>query len=146
MSSSALMSFTARPDSSFVGALPTNCIERCDPIQFDSDDSDESTDSDYWVRFPVCTHPDGMEAFFDVCIPSESEGMSLSPAATYRLLCHVLVQHLPDVAFAEAIESLKGMYEFYGDSPALLAPPPLLSVKAMVTGSYTAPVYPITEE
>ncbi len=87
-----------------------------------------------------------MEAFFDVCIPNESEGISLSPAATYRLLCHVLIQHLPEVAFAEAIESLKGMYEFYGDSPALLASPPPLSVKATVTGSYIAPVYPITAE
>jgi hypothetical protein len=123
-----------------------SCIERCDPIQFDSDESDELTESDYWVRFPVCTHSDGMEAFFDVCIPSESEGMSLSPAATYRLLCHVLVQHLPDVAFAEAIESLKGMHEFYRDPPALLAPPPSVSVKARVTGSFTAPVYPITAE
>ena len=139
MSSNVLMPFTTKPGSSFAGALPMSCIERCDPIQFDSDESDESTDSDYWVRFPVCTHSDGMEAFLDVCIPSEREGMSLSPAATYRLLCHVLIQHLPDVAFGEALEALKGMYEFYGNSPALLAPPLPLSVKATVTGSYTAP-------
>jgi hypothetical protein len=119
---------------------------RCDPVPFDSDDSEVWTGSNFWIRFPVCADPDGMQAFFDVCVPDESGTFSLSETDVYRLLCHVLVQRLPPAAFGEAVAALTGMYEFYRDSPALLSPPPPRSVKARVTGSYTAPVYPIMEE
>ncbi len=123
-----------------------NSIGRCDPVQFNSDDVDEWTASDSWIRFPVCDSPDRMQAFFDVCIPGESGILSLSEMDAYRLLCHALVQHLPDMAFGEAVEALTGMYEFYRNSPTLPAPPSPRSVKARVTGSYTVPIYPILEE
>ena len=102
--------------------------------------------SDFWFRIPVCSHADGMEAFLDVCVPSESGSFVLSKAEAYRLFCHALVQQLPDAAFDEAVEALSGMYEFYQDSPMLPAPLSPQSLKARITGSYTAPVYPITEE
>lgn len=57
-----------------------------------------------------------------------------------------MLQYLPDEAFGEVVDSLNGMYEFY-DSPSELPLIPELSVvKARVTGSYSAPVYPVTEE
>lgn len=87
-----------------------------------------------------------MQAFFDVCLPGESGEFSFTETEVARLLCHALVQHLPDVAFGEALETLTGMYEFYREVPALPAPPLLRSVKAKITGSYTAPVFPIMEE
>lgn len=63
------------------------------------------------------------------------------------MICHALVQQLPETAFGEAVESLAGIREFYRDSPALLkavhAP---MSIKAKVTGSFTAPILPVLED
>lgn len=123
-----------------------NFIERCDPVPFDADNVDNWTVPVHWFRFPVCDQPDGMQAFFDVCIPIEDGAASLSEGETCRLLCHTLVQNLPDIAFAEAVEALARMYEFYGSSPALPAPHSPQSVKATITGNYTAPVYPVSED
>jgi hypothetical protein len=123
-----------------------NSIGRCDPVPFDIDDPDESIASDCWIRFPVCDGADGMQAFFDMFIPGESGILSLSETDTYRLLCHALVQHLPDIAFGEAFEALTGMYDFYRKSPMLPSPPSPLSTKARVTGSYAAPIFPVLEE
>ncbi len=146
MSSHALTPFIGRPDSSFGGVSGTNFIGRCDPVRFDPDDLDEWTMPNQWFRFPVCDQPDGMQAFFDVCVPVEGGILSLSEAETCRLLCHTFVQHLPDLAFGEAVEALIGIYEFYRASPALPAPPTPRSIKSRVTGSYAAPVFPVLEE
>ena len=148
MSSPALTLYTDRPDYSSAGASKMIFIKPCDPTQFDFDDSDEQMATIHCFPFPNCSQTDGMEAFVGVCVPEDSEGFQLSEAQSSRLLCHFLVQQLPDLAFEEAVESLTGMYEFYRESPvALLSPPPpIQSVKARITGSYTAPVYPVTEE
>lgn len=143
MSSRALTLFTDKPDFFSGGVSRMTSIERCDPLQFVAD---EPAGTDCWVRFPVCAHSDGMEAFFDVCIRGEFGTLALSEAETYRLLCHALVQGLPDAAFAEAVESLSGMYEFYrheSPRPAIQKSP---SVEARVTGGYTAPVFSVGEE
>ena len=87
-----------------------------------------------------------MHAFLDVCLPGQSAAFTLSETDMYRLLCHAIVQQLPDVAFQEAVESLTGMYSFYQNSPALLDSPPTPYVKAKITGSYVAPVYPVMED
>jgi hypothetical protein len=88
-----------------------------------------------------------MQAYFDVCIPGKAGELALSEVEAYRLLCHALVQQLPDAAYGEAIEALTGMYEFYQQVPTLPEPRRLSEpVKAKLTGSYTAPVYPVTEE
>lgn len=88
-----------------------------------------------------------MQAYVDVCVPSESEVHLLSDTEAYRLFCHIIVQRLPACAFEEAVESLCQMFEFYRDSPrALPASSALPSVKAKITGRHTVPVYPITEE
>src|SRR5438128_10713080 len=123
MSSRALMSFTDKRDYSSAGVSGMNSIGRCDPVPFNFDDPDEWTASDCWIRVPVCDHTEGMLAFFDVCIPGERGIFSLSETDAYRLLCHALVHHLPDMAFGEAVEALTGMYEFYRNSPTLPAPP-----------------------
>lgn len=71
----------------------------------------------------------------------------LPEPVTVRLLCHALLQRLPDEALPEAVESLTGMYEFYA-RPRLPLPelPARPSVSARITGSYVAPVYPVTED
>src|SRR5437763_15994995 len=122
MSSQALIPFTGRLDTSSVGVSRMNFIGRCDPVPFNSGEGDEGTTSNCWLRFPVSVRPDGEQAFFDVCIPGESRIFSLSETNAYRLLCHALVQHLPDTAFGEAVEALSGMYEFYRTTPMLPAP------------------------
>ena len=88
-----------------------------------------------------------MQAIFDICVHGEGETVTLSKTDWYRLYCHAMVQQLPDSAFEEVVEALNRMYEFYHESPALLIPPPPpQSVRARITGSYTAPVYPFMED
>jgi hypothetical protein len=148
MSFPALTPFTDRPDYSSVGASPISSIEQCYPLRFDSDDQSDQLDMVRYVTFPICSQSDGMQAFVGVCVPEEADGLQLSEAQMSRLFCHFLLQQLPDLAFEEAVDSLTGMYEFYRESltalPALT--PPNQSVKARITGTHTAPVYPVTEE
>ncbi len=63
-----------------------------------------------------------------------------------RLLCHTLVQRLPDGAFSEAVEVLADMFEFYRGQAALPLQHISNPIKATVAGSYTAPVFPVLEE
>jgi len=80
-----------------------------------------------------------MQAYFDVCLPAENEGISLSET-------HALVHQLPETAFSEAVEALSGMYSFYRKQPESIAIPAPAPVKARVTANYTVPVYPISED
>jgi hypothetical protein len=142
MSSHTLTTFTDKPDYSFGRALPVNSMMPCDPLLLDTEDPEADN---WWMRFPVGAHSDGMEAFIDVCVPPGSK-IALTTAETYRLFCHILIQNLPATAFEEAVESLSGMYEYYLESPTSLPAPPVESMKARITGSYLATVYPIIEE
>src|SRR5262245_32829440 len=103
MSSHVLTGLTGRRAFSSGGASPTDFIGRCDPVPFESDDW---TQMDCWIRFPVCAHSDGVHAFLDVCVPCGTESVTLSETETSRLLCHVLIQHLPSAAFREAVKTL----------------------------------------
>ncbi len=137
---------TDRPETFSAGVSVVNYIGRCDPVPYDAG-SEDSTESDHWFRFPVCEQPHGTRAYFDMCVPSDSEVFTLSETDAYRLFCHIVVQLLPAGAFSEAVESLTQMFEFYREPPlALPAQAAPASVQAKVSGSYTAPVYPITED
>ncbi len=88
-----------------------------------------------------------MHVFLGLCVPEYGEEFHMTNYETSRMVCHLVIQNLPDSAMGDAVESLKGMYEFYRDPPLAIPvtarnPP----VKATVSRSYTAPVYPITEE
>lgn len=147
MSSHALIPFTGKPDSSFGGVSRTNYIGPCDPISFDAFEPNEWTDAECWFRFPVSEYPAGTQAFFDVKVSEKDGVLSLSEADMCRLYCHAVLQQLPDRAFEEAVEVLNGMHEFYKNTPPLLPQPsPTKSLRAKITGHYTAPVYPIPEE
>lgn len=143
MFSRALMPSTDRVDTSSGGVSRTNYIGQCDPLQLEPD---ETSGTVCWFRFPVCEHSEGIAAYFDVCLRGDRSGLTLSEVEAYRLLCHAIVQSLPDAAFKEAVESLSGMYEFYQPVPALPATQAMRSVKAKVTGSYAAPVFSVGEE
>jgi hypothetical protein len=84
---------------------------RCDPIPFDGNDADEWTRPDQWFRFPVCEPHDGMQAYLDVFVPCDGGTLVLSEMEAYRLLCHAMVQRLPDKAFQRAAEALVEVYE-----------------------------------
>lgn len=64
-----------------------------------------------------------------------------------RLLCHALLQRLPDEGLDEAAESLFHMNEFY--RLPRYAPPPALPRKSLTVqmgAGYVRPVFPVTEE
>lgn len=71
----------------------------------------------------------------------------LPEAVLKRLLCHALLQWLPDEGLDEAAESLFHMNEFYR-LPRYVPPPPLprKSVPVRMGKAIIAPVYPVTEE
>ena len=64
-----------------------------------------------------------------------------------RLLCHALVQLIPDEGLSEMMGSLSDMNVFYR-LPRAVSPPALpgRSIPVRITGSYVEPVYPVTEE
>jgi hypothetical protein len=103
-------------------------------------------ESEHWIRFPVCGETTGIQAYLDVCVPSANETFSLSETDVYRLMCHALVHRLPQAAFGEAVESLSRMYDFYQDLPILPTSCPPDSMKARITGSCTAPIFPVLED
>ena len=63
-----------------------------------------------------------------------------------RLACLLLVSRLQARGLSEAVQSLRDMVEFYAEEPAPALPPPIHSVPAKVSRSYTSTVPPITEE
>lgn len=65
-----------------------------------------------------------------------------------RVICHVLVDRLPNAALPELVESLGDMFRFYRDRlahTAALAEPPR-QVRARVAASYDRPTFQIEEE
>ena len=148
MSSNALTPLTDRPDSFSGGASRIDFTGRCDLVRFRWPHIDDDPDAkSYWFRFPLAHQPDCFSAFLDLYIHEPPEGVTLSETDADRLLCHLLLQRMPDEGLKEAIESLSGMCEFYrlpAGSPKPLPAPK--SVRARITGSYVAPVFPATEE
>lgn len=107
-SSLDLIFSTDKPEPSSGGVSQVNYIRQCDPIRLDSN-TEESTESDTWFRLPLCEQPRGMRAYLDLCIPRESEALSLSETETYRLFWHIVLQRLPANAFGEAVVPLSQM-------------------------------------
>jgi hypothetical protein len=64
-----------------------------------------------------------------------------------RLLCHALLQRLPNEGLNEAVESLFHMNEFYR-LPHYVPPPslPRKSLTVQMGPGYVRPVFPVTEE
>lgn len=64
-----------------------------------------------------------------------------------RLVCHALVQRLPEEGLDEAVQSLIDMNEFYRLPPYV--PPPALprkSIPVRMGPGYVRPVFPVMEE
>src|SRR4051794_15527259 len=104
MSSHALTPFTNRLDSSSVDVSLTGYGVQCDPSTPEFEDQGEEAEPDRWLKFPVRVGPDGEHAYFAMCVPCEGGSVVLSEAALYRMVCHALVQRLPDEAFEKAVE------------------------------------------
>jgi hypothetical protein len=64
-----------------------------------------------------------------------------------RLLCHALVQMLPEAGLPEAVESLSDMVQFYQNPPpAYRLLPHGPSVPIQIGPPVVRPVFPVTEE
>jgi hypothetical protein len=64
-----------------------------------------------------------------------------------RMICHVLVDQLPDQGLGELVESLVGMVDFYAvrsTQPSLGAP--ARPARSRVLGHYERPVFQVTED
>lgn len=78
-------------------------------------------------------------------ILGSTEDAEISEVDLNRLLCHALIQHLPDERLSEAFEDLSDMYTFSLTTSKPL-PLPTRTVKARVGKSVVRPVYPISDE
>lgn len=69
------------------------------------------------------------------------------PALAIRILCHALVDRLPEEAFRELLEALVSLYEYHQAPQYLPAlPPPPVSVEARLSRTYVRPTVEIEEE
>jgi len=67
--------------------------------------------------------------------------------ALVRMICHILLDRLPDKALSELLESLRSIYEFYQEPQRLPpAPPASVSFPARFGGAYVRPTSAIAEE
>lgn len=64
-----------------------------------------------------------------------------------RMLCHFMIDHLPDQALSELIESMADMHDFYEHRPpALQHLPERQYLPARVVDQYERPVFQVTED
>lgn len=100
----------------------------------------------HWI-FPILSQPG--EALFALGLHlfGTSGAAELPEPILKRLLCHALLQRLPDEGLDEAAESLFHMNDFYR-LPRYVPPPPLpqKSIPVQMGKAIVAPVYPVTEE
>lgn len=98
----------------------------------------------WWHRYP------GYEWSHSVMFKQLDEGTNyqcVSPKIIHRLLCHFLIDRIPDEGLPELVESVGGIYEFYqlpAPTPALL--PQHRSVSGEISRSYERPPFQIEEE
>lgn len=74
--------------------------------------------------------------------------IDLPPSLVARIVCHVLLEHLPERGLSEALESLVQMIEFYNSleqTPAL-PPPAAVSKPVKIVGKYTRPEFHVMED
>ena len=72
---------------------------------------------------------------------------AIQPALAIRILCHALIDRLPEASFPELLEMLRNIYEFYQEpqyAPALPSAP--ISVEAQLSRTYVRPAIEIEEE
>jgi hypothetical protein len=144
MSSSPSGGFIYECDFASAGESRANNIVRYGRVDFNADDSNELT-VPLGVTCPTCDQPDDTLAFLEMIVPTDRD--TLSETECGRWLCHSLLQQLPESEMREAVETLTQMYEFHQDSRVPAAPPASAgSIKARITRSYTAPVFPVPDE
>lgn len=79
-------------------------------------------------------------------IQTPEKEAALSESEKLRLQCYLLLHQLDASGLEEAIESLQTMVEFYAIPRVPIPEPEVRRLPARFTGSYTEPVYPITED
>jgi hypothetical protein len=67
--------------------------------------------------------------------------------ALIRVLCHALVDRLPEASLPELLESLRAIYEFHQDQMRLSVHQlPVARISARIGRSYVRPTFEIEEE
>ena len=79
--------------------------------------------------------------------PGPEGKLDLCQEDHHRLECYALIARLKDHGLGEAVESLRGMVEFYAEKlPNALPQSPVRSVRVKVGRGYTSTVPPLSEE
>lgn len=87
-----------------------------------------------------------MSAYFDVCV-HDRNSFAFSEIDAYRLLCHALIQSLPDAAMAEATESLSDLQDYKPLLPYASAFPKAgPSISAEIGPTIIRPIFPVVDE
>lgn len=119
---------------------------RWDLDLFPSFELDEtSADGEHAILSPTWT-TDEVTLNLEFTIPT-SDHFEWSEAIKTRIVCHFLIQHLPDNALREVWESLSEIHAFYATParPRLSAPQPAL-MPATLGPVTVRPVFPVSEE
>jgi hypothetical protein len=102
----------------------------------------------FFLPTPPVTRMEGPKLIVGFHIVGTTGEPELSEGDVKRLLCHVLIQHLPEEGLSEAFESLSDMYTFY-----LMPAPPMKTLaepaktgRGRISEAVVRPVFPISEE
>ena len=77
---------------------------------------------------------------------ADSTDPTIPAAALIRIVCHILVDRLPEVALAELLESLRCIYEFHQEQSLPSLPPPSTRFAVRLREAHERPTFAITEE
>src|SRR4051794_28290763 len=133
-------SLTEKPDVSFVDASLTNSMRQW------------SLSLSPWLHEPALTvtlrnATHGGRVLHSITYWTADEvNPAIQPAVVIRILCHALIDRLPEASFLELLETLRNIYEFYQEpqcAPTLPAAP--VSVEAQLSRTYIRPAIEIED-
>lgn len=146
MSSTALTPSTGTRGVFSAGASAIDFMKPCVPAPYLRFEPSAGELGQHWF-LPLLGQPGEACFALGLHLFGASDTTELPDSILKRLLCHVLLQRLPDEGLDEAVESLFQMNEFYR-LPRYVPPAPLprKSIPVRMGKSIIAPVFPVTED
>jgi len=130
-------SFIEKQDAYFGGAFQTGSMRPWSPLL-------SANEPLFQVTLHHSTHDGRIRNSIEY---SGAADPATRAKALIRILCHVLVDRLPEAAIFELLESLRSIFEFYQEPPHLPAlPAHPTTFTAKFSGTYVRPTFEISEE
>lgn len=145
----SLITSIESPEGSSGGASPTDFMRRCNPDIFRAEFQSWGTGSQ--VNLGWQQDVTGARFLHAVSVPTHQvtgRRVGFSENLRFRILCHLLINHIPDKGLVELCESMARIFEFYIDPveseiPAL---PERRGIRGRIGRAYERPEFCIADE